>query len=339
MAHVTFVHGIANKPPAEELERIWVRALANASEPLALGDSGVTTSMVYWADLLYEKSIEDTSSFESTLESTASAVDAGEEVAPPVAATEEERKFIEGLRDALTTMSKEQVDAAVAAEGPNARMAAGPKPGGGPSSGAGPGGAAGAAPGGPTLERIPLPWFIKRRIMNAFLRDVHHYLFDVNYAPPGRAPQVRIQQTIRKLFVDAICAQDVSRPHVVVSHSMGTVIAYDCLKRVETCKGVDGLITIGSPLGLDEVQDKLQPGWSRAGGFPGEKVAGKWINLYDRLDPVCGLDPKLANDYMKTGLPSVEDIEVENGGWWRHSATKYLAQPQFCRSLRKLLEL
>src|SRR3954463_1755014 len=168
MAHVTFVHGIANKPPSEELQRIWVRALANANEPLSLGDSGVTTSMVYWADLLYEKSIEDTSSFESTLESTASAVDAGEEVPPPVAATEEQRKFIEGLRDALTTMSKEQVDAAAAAEGPNARMAAGAKPGAGAVSGAPPGAIAGGvavgAPGGPTLERIPLPWFIKRRI-------------------------------------------------------------------------------------------------------------------------------------------------------------------------------
>lgn len=327
MAHVTFIHGISNKPPREELERIWVRALANAVEPLSLGDSGVTTSMVYWADLLYEKSIEDTSSFESRLENTAASVDAGEEVPPPEGHTPEEREFIEGLRDKLTTMSEEQVDAAAAAEGPNARIPAPPKPG------------AGIAPGGPALERIPLPWFVKRRIMNAFLRDVHHYLFDVNYAPPGRQPPVRIQQTIRKLFVDAICAKDVSRPHIVVSHSMGTVIAYDCLKRVDLCNAVDGLITIGSPLGLDEVQDKLQPGWSRVDGFPGAKVTGQWVNLYDRLDPVCGFDPKLANDYMGTGLPKVEDIEIENNGWWRHSATKYLAQPQFCTALRKMLEL
>jgi pimeloyl-ACP methyl ester carboxylesterase len=182
------------------------------------------------------------------------------------------------------------------------------------------------------LERIPLPWFIKRQFLNAFLRDVHHYLFDVEYAPPGGKP-VHIQKTIRQRFVEAICAPAISRPHIVVSHSMGTVIAYDCLKRVAGCSQIDGFITIGSPLGLDEVQDKLQPGWTRNDGFPSERLAGKWSNLFDRLDPVCGLDPLLANDYRSAGASRVED------GSWRHSATKYLRQPRFCGELRSMLEL
>ena len=84
---------------------------------------------------------------------------------------------------------------------------------------------------------------------------------------------------------------------------MGTVIAYDCLKRVGECAAVDGLITIGSPLGLDEVQDKLQPGWSRDDGFPREKVGRGWVNLFDRLDPVCGFDPVLANDFRRAARP------------------------------------
>ena len=97
---------------------------------------------------------------------------------------------------------------------------------------AGPGPALAAAPRQGTLERVPLPWFLKQRVMNAFLRDVHHYLFDVEYGPPGR-PAVHIQQTIRQRFLEAVCAPAVTRPHVVVSHSMGTVIAYDCLKRLD----------------------------------------------------------------------------------------------------------
>jgi hypothetical protein len=52
MAHVTFIHGISNKPPADELLRIWRDALGNAADPLPLGDLGVTSTMVYWADLL-----------------------------------------------------------------------------------------------------------------------------------------------------------------------------------------------------------------------------------------------------------------------------------------------
>ena len=55
MPHVTFIHGIANKPPATDLLRIWREALANASDPLPLGDLGVTSELVYWADLMYEK--------------------------------------------------------------------------------------------------------------------------------------------------------------------------------------------------------------------------------------------------------------------------------------------
>jgi hypothetical protein len=120
---------------------------------------------------------------------------------------------------------------------------------------------------------------------------------------------------------------------------MGTVIAYDCLKRVAECAGVDGLITLGSPLGLDEIQDKLQPGWSRDGGFPGETVSGGWINVFDRLDPVCGFDPELANDFRKSGVATVEDIAVQNDGAWRHSIAKYLRQPRVCQGLRRMLQL
>src|SRR5688500_6156118 len=138
---------------------------------------------------------------------------------------------------------------------------------------AGPGPALAATPRQGTLERVPLPWFLKQRVMNAFLRDEHHYLFDNEYGPPGR-PAVRIQQVIRRRFLDAVCQPAVSRPHVVVSHSMGTVIAYDCLKRLDGCATVDGLITMGSPLGLDEIQDKLTPEWSRAEGFPSATVTG-----------------------------------------------------------------
>ena len=54
MPHVTFIHGMANKDPEDELLSIWVNALA-ASDGLRLSTKGVTSSMVYWADVLYEK--------------------------------------------------------------------------------------------------------------------------------------------------------------------------------------------------------------------------------------------------------------------------------------------
>lgn len=105
---------------------------------------------------------------------------------------------------------------------------------------------------------------------------------------------------------------------------MGTVIAYDCLKRVADCPQVDALMTIGSPLGLDEIQDKLRPEWSRDNGFPAKVMAAGWVNVYDKLDPVAGLDPKLANDYRRNADAIVEDINEQNYGKWRHNISKYL---------------
>lgn len=308
---MTLIHGIANKPPPADLLRIWRETLANAAEPLPLSDLGITSSLVYWADLLYEKPDENLSAYEGVLENTPQAVDGAGGALPPQPRTPEEAEFLDGLRRRMTGLSDAELDA----EAP-------PVP---------------AAPQG-TLERVPLPWFLKKPIMNAFLRDVHHYLFDVVYAPPGGTP-VPIQRTIRQRFVDAVCAPTVTQPHIVVSHSMGTVIAYDCLKRVAEGAGVDGLITLGSPLGLNEIQDKLQPGWSRNAGFPNETVSGGWVNVFDRLDPVCGFDPELANDFRKGGASTVEDIAVQNDGAWRHSITKYLRQPRVCRALRRMLQL
>lgn len=313
MPHVTFIHGIANKPPLDDLLRIWRDTLADAAEPLPLGDLGVSSSMVYWADLLYEKPEEDLSAYEGVLENSAAAIDGGGNAPPPRPQTAEEAAFIAALRAKMTTLSDAELETAAPVPAPGAPQGA--------------------------LERVPLPWFIKKRVMDAYLRDVHHYLFDVEYAPPGRAPAVRIQQTIRKRFVEVLCAPTVSRPHVVVSHSMGTVIAYDCLKRVAGCAPVDGLMTLGSPLGLDEIQDKLQPGWSRADGFPHERVAGDWVNVFDRLDPVCGFDPVLASDFRNGGQSKVEDVAVQNDGAWRHSITKYLRQKAVATTLRRMLRV
>lgn len=54
MGHITFIHGIANKPASDVLLRLWRQALAR-DEGLDLGAEGVTSSMVYWADVMYEE--------------------------------------------------------------------------------------------------------------------------------------------------------------------------------------------------------------------------------------------------------------------------------------------
>lgn len=300
MAHVTFVHGIANKPEPDRLSEGWLRSLAGAG--IDLGGQGVTSRMVYWADVLYASPDPSTLAIESAA-ANQDPPDMAEAAPAPTSHTLDEAAFLAGVAAKIggTLAATTAADANVAA----------------------------------TVERIPLPWSIKKAFLGAFLRDVHHYLFDVKSEPrPGEF--YRVRRTLRERFIESLRAAS-SGPHVVVSHSLGTVIAYDCLKNMPNCPPVDVLVTIGSPLGIDEVQDKLEPGYSREHGFP-EKV-GRWYNFSDRLDPVCGFDPAIANDFRRAGNNEVVDIAVQNAGSWRHSIDQYLRRPELISALAIELRL
>ncbi|MBB3525911.1 hypothetical protein HJB84_28450 [Rhizobium sp. NZLR1b] len=313
MTHVTFIHGIGNKPKAKELHDIWLRSLATGAGGIDLGGEGVTSSMVYWADVLYADPDPNVAAYESFEATTAKEVEADATARTPIPATIDEATFISGLALKLggTLAAAETVEAIP----PNREL------------------------DGMPYERIPLPWPIKKAFMETFLRDVHHYLFNVEFTPrPGTT--FKVQDEIRKRFVKAVAEGSKSgEPQIVVSHSMGTVIAYDCLKRVPGIQKIGGLMTIGSPLGLDEIQDKLRPEWSRPNGFPSERVEGGWVNVFDRLDPVAGFDPFLKNDYQRDGKGDIEDVAVLNEGAWRHSIVKYLRAPDLRRGVEKLLAL
>lgn len=309
MAHVTFIHGIANKPPAETLVEIWRDSLARGEAGIDLGAEGVTSEMIYWADLIYPEPQREMAAHESNdsvIEPTDPEPDMHWRTQLPVdeaawmAAVEAKIGYDETLAD----------------------------------SDAGPGdaGSAGATP----FERVPLPWWLKRRLMKILLRDVHHYLFNTEHSPRAGETHL-IQEAIRARTVEALRrGAGQSSPHIVVSHSMGTVIAYDCLMRVDDCPDVDGLMTVGSPLGLDEIQDKLQPQWSRHHGFP-VHVRGDWVNVFDRLDPVAGFDARLGNDYQRHGERVVTDIHEPNSGRWRHNITKYLGGRKLRAALARQL--
>lgn len=63
MPHVTFIHGICNKPPKAKLLEDWEFYLAQGG--LDLPSLNITTSMVYWADVLYEEPQPPDADFES----------------------------------------------------------------------------------------------------------------------------------------------------------------------------------------------------------------------------------------------------------------------------------
>lgn len=286
--HVTFIHGLANKPAPQELRRVLLEALAfpvSNDGGFDLGAVGVTASFVYWADLFYDNPIPP-----GEYESRSNELEDSVPGDPKLSEDEWMRAMRLNFPDDESAYEEPPVD--------------------------------GSLDG---YERIPIPWFVKRKVMKHFLKEAHDYLFNAH----------GIRDEIRKRVMDDFKKVPADARHVLVGHSQGSFIAYDILTGVPECKEMDGLLTFGSPLGVDEVQDKLV--WSRDNGFPG-KLRGGWVNVYDPFDLVARPDPKLANDFKKNGKKEVIDVEEENWGTWRHSATKYLKGPKLRHHLRRLCD-
>jgi hypothetical protein len=128
------------------------------------------------------------------------------------------------------------------------------------------------APSGMHAEEVEvrvLPGFLQRPVTEwltrHFIKDCAAYFYD---AEQKRA----IQQRLRDLLVEQ------AQPYVVVAHSLGSVIAYDVLSTLSVDASFLLLVTIGSPLGIAEVQQNLVKPLK----FPDE--IRQWLNFFDRLD-------------------------------------------------------
>lgn len=289
--HIVFIHGLANKPPKADLQRIWLDALGQSHDGYPgfnLGTEGVSTSFVYWADLFYDTPI-DPSEYESV--------------------GEVEDQLDRSFDHVLRTNDSDSIDWITSLES-KLDVELGEKPNDA------------EVEDQSEFEWIPLPQATKEKVMRRFAREAHDYLFNEN----------GIRDIIRQRVLDELVPRKQEKL-ILVGHSQGSFIAYDVLTGTDECPEIGGFLTLGSPLGVDEIQRELS--WSRDNGFP-EKLTGDWVNVYDPLDPVARLDPKLANDFKRNGTRVVLDISEPNWGLWRHSATKYLKGRQLRTQLRRL---
>ena len=136
---------------------------------------------------------------------------------------------------------------------------------------------------------------LDQEIIKAQLRDVAVYL------TRGRD---QVLAEVRKVI-------PADGPIVLVSHSLGTVVARDLLDDAQLRRRTTLWVTAGSPLGLDAVQKNLL---SKGRQNPGVE----WISCYDVNDVVA-----LGHPLHRTWHDPLRDVEVDNGDS-PHSIERYL---------------
>jgi hypothetical protein len=295
---VIYIHGIGNQPPMKQCKQEWDIALFG--KPMGSG-----TTMARWADLLHGPAA-------AGAPRTRSLRDRSDDGEGP-----EEIDINAIVTSASVPTGKHQE----AAErlGRLAKAIGGIEGSGGDEF-------AGRRVGAKVLL---LPGFVRRQITKAFLKrflkDVAAYFYQ-----PG------VRKTIQDRLRTAI--SDSTEPFVIVSHSLGTVVAFEVLSDNKLDRGdCNLLVTMGSPLGIQEIQDVLMD-FGNTLTVPNRLHA--WHNYADRLDPVA-LDAGLGNDFnprvMATGQIGIIDRRIVNERtvslrqFNPHSSIGYLSHPEVRR--------
>jgi len=295
-ATVIYVHGNGNKARAERLKAEWDQALFGR-------DLDERSVMAYWASVRYPQPLPDTEFDE--IEQVP--VVAGEELAPgeegvtpsgvdPVELHEEARA--EALLEVGGAETPEGVDASTELDPWLQQMAyqadalvEGEE-------------AAELAPG---EEALPLPRAARVAIFRALVKvtfkDVYAYFF----GDDGKAMRAVLREAIA----------DTTGELIVVSHSLGTIIAYDVLREAAVNgREIPLFVTAGSPLAVQEVQDLVTTPLLVPAGVTA------WRNVADARDLVA-LDSTIRPEYDPASRCS--DFLVTNDSDNHHGIREYLS--------------
>ncbi|WP_261902702.1 hypothetical protein [Vibrio fortis] len=159
-----------------------------------------------------------------------------------------------------------------------------------------------------------------------------------------------------RLMVELKEALDHQDDVMIVSHSLGSMISYDVLWKLShygeyrhdygADKKVDLLVTLGSPLGDENVKGRL-----KGSRLKGDKKyplnIQQWINI-SAEDDFISHDSKIKNDYkemlelglvpggMKDIYP-IYNLNIRNGKSNPHASIGYLIHPEFIAVLNEWL--
>ncbi len=180
---------------------------------------------------------------------------------------------------------------------------------------------------------------------------IRHYFQDLSayYAAKEDASSEQkgsVQAAIRNRLAE-ILYQFKHRQILLIAHSMGSIIAYDVLHQLAADVKIDTLITIGSPLGMPIVLNKLaseqpvQQSKLDKLSTP-DNIERNWFNHADLRDMVA-INYNLADEFAqnKNSVKPVDKIVYNNfeyaGEKYPHKAYGYLRTAEMAAAVNDFL--
>ena len=305
---IVYVHGNGNKVREQLLKRQWDEALFGT-------DMETSSRMAYWARLRYPAPLPDPA-LDDAEELPVSPL---EEAAPPAAKPAEAfiaATVLEAREEAALTAPLERADAP---EGlPDAKPLEEWLRAMTYTADALAEGESAAPPPASPFEALPFPRPLRtltfRELVKRTFKDVYAYFF------------AGLGEPIREVLRSALSGID--GPVVVLGHSLGSIIAYDVLREQRSASlEVPLLVTVGSPLGVTEVQDLV----SRPLVVPAEVAA--WRNASDARDLVA-MDHTIRPEYAPA--EKCTDFFVTNDSSNHHGIREYLRSVPIRKTLLQL---
>ena len=191
-----------------------------------------------------------------------------------------------------------------------------------------------ALPSGRLVERGVLNWEWVQGILKVLDRHVP--------GASGASVALATRDVFQYLTNDGIrgvieagtaAAMPTDRETVVVSHSLGTVVAYNLLRLNGQQKGwkVPLFVTLGSPLAVTVIKQKLAG--IKPIGFP--RCAAAWFNAMDERD-VVSLYPLDTRNFPLT--PAIDNkVNVHNKTSNAHGISGYLGDREVAKRIHDAL--
>ncbi|MGW0813462.1 hypothetical protein ACWD00_09480 [Streptomyces viridiviolaceus] len=301
MAELVMVHGIGpQRETEEELHRNWVRTLARTlrdhghpGQAARLEDGSLTVAMAYYRHL-YDR-YAPRNEWDMPLPEPVAA--AGEDVAEDIADNIRQHASDPAARDEATRA----LDELHAEVGPEQ---------------------------GPAEVLRMFVAMLGR--LGPIARSGFAALSSTGVFHLGQVAAYLEDETVREGAIEAVLSRVTPDTRAVVAHSLGTVVAYEALHRLE--QPLPLLLTFGSPLGLRSViRRRLRPQPLRSPAH-----VKRWVNVADRDDFI------VATLRLRTLFPDDDAVLertrlVKNRNTDPHAATQYLRHWETVEPLAELL--